>query len=146
MWNFILSAFVSIWLTCPLRTSSSSVRHCSVVLQCKLYNSWCSQNTLLIGLIDLVATTLQQILSWFILFSLPPSPSQLQTPSTIADWLSGSDPLPIDFVLDQRLWISCFPRLRFYGRCRNLEFTITITMCNWKHRQNQQRILPCMEY
>ena len=49
-------------------------------------------------------TALQQILSWFILFSLPPSPSQLQTPSTIAvwlsaAWLSGSDPLPINLVL-----------------------------------------------
>jgi len=26
-----------------------------------------------------------------------------------------------------RLWISWFPRLRFCGRCKNLEFTITIT-------------------
>ena len=36
---------------------------------------------------------------------------------------SGSDPLPIDFILDKRLWISWFPRLRFCGRCRNLEIT-----------------------
>ena len=42
---------------------------------------------------------------------------------------SESDPLPIDFVLDKRLmWISWFPRLRFCGLCRNLEFTITITI------------------
>ena len=64
---------------------------------------------------------------------LPHSPSQLQIPSTIAVWLSsclpdsGSDPLPIDFILDWRLWISWFPRLRFCERCRNLEFTLTIT-------------------
>ena len=38
--------------------------------------------------------------------------------------LSGSDPLPIDLVLDKRVWISWFPRLYFCGRCRNLEFTI----------------------
>ena len=42
-------------------------------------------------------------------------------------WLSGSDSLPIDFVLDRRLWISWLPRLRFCGRCRNLEITIMIT-------------------
>jgi len=64
---------------------------------------------------------------------LPHSPSQLQIPSTIAVWLpsclpdSGSDPLPIDFILDWRLRISWFPRLRFCERCRNLEFTLTIT-------------------
>src|SRR6218665_1761573 len=34
------------------------------------------------------------------------------------------DPLSIDFVLDKRPRISWFPRLRFCGRCRNLEFTI----------------------
>jgi len=87
---------------------------------------------------------LREILSWFVLFHLPSSPSQLQTPSTIAvtygtciivcfrltvclpAWLSGSDPLPtIDFVLDKRLWISWFPWPRFCGRCRNIEFTIT---------------------
>ena len=33
-------------------------------------------------------------------------------------------PLHIDVVLYRRLWISWFPRLRFCGRCRNLEFTI----------------------
>jgi len=38
------------------------------------------------------------------------------------------DPLPNDFVLHKRLWISWFPRLRFCGRCRNLEFTITMYM------------------
>ena len=38
------------------------------------------------------------------------------------------DPLPIDFVLIERLWISWFPRLRFCGRCRSFEFTITITI------------------
>src|SRR6218665_1506950 len=42
--------------------------------------------------------------------------------------LSGSDPLPIDFVLDKRLRISWFPRLLFRGRCRYLEFTITIKL------------------
>jgi len=41
-------------------------------------------------------------------------------------WLSGFWPMPIDFVLVKRLWISWFPRLRFCGRSRNLEFTITI--------------------
>jgi len=41
--------------------------------------------------------------------------------------LSGSDPLPINFVLDKHPWMSWFPRLRFCGRCRNIEFTITIT-------------------
>ena len=34
----------------------------------------------------------------------------------------GSDPLPFDFVLDKRLWISWFLRLLFCGRFRNLEF------------------------
>ena len=37
------------------------------------------------------------------------------------------DSLDLDhFVLVKRLWISWFPRLRFRGRSRNLEFTITI--------------------
>ena len=36
-------------------------------------------------------------------------------------------PLPNDFVLVKRLWISWFPQLRFCGRSRNLEFTSTIT-------------------
>ena len=40
--------------------------------------------------------------------------------------MSGSDPMTIDFVLDKRLWISWYRRLRFCGRCRNLEFTFTI--------------------
>ena len=44
---------------------------------------------------------------------------------------SGSDPLPINFVLDKRLWIRWFPQPRFCGRCRNLEFTITITNVLW---------------
>ena len=39
----------------------------------------------------------------------------------------GLEPLLINFVLIKRLWISWFPRFRFCGRCRNLEFTITIT-------------------
>ena len=43
-------------------------------------------------------------------------------------WLSGSWPLPIDVILVKRLWISWFLRLRFCGRSRNLEFTITITI------------------
>jgi len=66
-----------------------------------------------------------------------PSPSQLQALSTIATIASACqtvclsdsldlDPLPIDFVLVKRMWISWFPRLRFCGRCRNLEFTTTI--------------------
>ena len=38
---------------------------------------------------------------------------------------SGSDPLPIGFVLGKRLWVSWFPRPRFCGRCRNIEFTMT---------------------
>ena len=63
-----------------------------------------------------------------LLFSLPPTLSQLQTPSTIAVWLSvwlsASDCLSIDFLLDKRLWISWFLRLHLFGRCRNLEITI----------------------
>ena len=35
-------------------------------------------------------------------------------------WLSGSWPLPIDFGLVKRLWISWFLRLRFCGRSRYL--------------------------
>jgi len=48
-------------------------------------------------------------------------------------WLSESDPdsLPIDFVLDKRLWMSWFPRLRFCGRCRNLELRFTIYSVQW---------------
>ena len=74
---------------------------------------------------------LQQILSWFILF--PYVPPRLNSKHhlpfhhgrlTLPAWLSGSDPLPIDFVLDKRLWISWFPQLRFCGCCRNLEITI----------------------
>ena len=38
------------------------------------------------------------------------------------------DPLPIDFVLVKRLWISWFPRLHFCGCCRSLEFPITVTI------------------
>ena len=48
---------------------------------------------------------------------------------------SGSDPLPSDFVLDKRLWISWFPRFRFFGRCRNLEFTIIITTTIISHQK-----------
>ena len=59
----------------------------------------------------------------------------VSTPSTIHHsrltvclpaWLSGSWPLPIDFVLVKRLWISWF--LRFCGRSWNQEFTITMYM------------------
>src|SRR6218665_3815753 len=32
------------------------------------------------------------------------------------------------FCFGKRLWISWFPQLRFCGRCRNLEITITITI------------------
>ena len=69
---------------------------------------------------------------------LPTSlPSQFQTPSTIAVWLfclpdSLDLTLPIDFVLDKRLWKSWwFPWPRFCGRCRNLEFTTTIRPPIW---------------
>jgi len=83
-------------------------------------------------------TVLQQILSWFVLFPLPPFPSQLQAPSAIAvclpAWLSGSDPLPINFVLDKRPWISRFPRPRFCGSCRNVEFTITIKNSKYQYK------------
>ena len=47
------------------------------------------------------------------------------TLSVLPAWLSGSDPLPIDFVLDKRLWTSWFPQFRCCGRCRYLEFMIT---------------------
>ena len=43
-------------------------------------------------------------------------------------WLSEFWPLPMDFFLVKRLWISWFPRLRCCGRYRNLEFAITITI------------------
>jgi len=33
---------------------------------------------------------------------------------------------PVLCILMKRLWISWFPRLHFCGRCRSLEFTITI--------------------
>jgi len=58
---------------------------------------------------------------------LPPSPSQLQTPSTID--VSLSTCLTLWFLtssyrfLVKHPWISWFPRLNFCGRCRNLEFT-----------------------
>jgi len=60
------------------------------------------------------------------------SPSQLQTPSTIAAclpaWLSGYWPAAYRCLCwSKRLWMSWFPRPRFCGRSRNLEFTITIT-------------------
>ena len=63
---------------------------------------------------------------------LPTSlPVSTPKPSTIAfdcipALLSGSDPLPIDFVLDKRLRIAWFQRLRFCGRYRKLDFTIAI--------------------
>ena len=62
---------------------------------------------------------------------------RVSTPNTIhhnrltvclPSWLSGSWPLHIDFVLVKRLWISWFLRLRFCGRFRNQEFTITIIL------------------
>ena len=60
----------------------------------------------------------------------PPYPSDC-----LSAWLSESWPLPIDFVLVKRLWINWFPRLRFCGRCRNLEFVIMITIitCRINH-------------
>src|SRR6218665_925406 len=64
---------------------------------------------------------------------LLPSSLPVSTPSTVYHSRltvclpdSGFDPLPIDFVWNKRLWIIWFPRLHFCGRCRNLEFTITI--------------------
>ena len=44
-------------------------------------------------------------------------------------------PLPIDFVLVNRLWVNWFLRLRFCGRSRNQNFTITIRlwwMVHWR--------------
>ena len=65
------------------------------------------------------------MLSLFILFSLPPTASRLQTPSTIAAWLSlWIWPVAYRFSY-KRLWISWFTRLRFCGHCRNLKFTKT---------------------
>ena len=59
-------------------------------------------------------TPLQQILSWFILFSLP-----VPTPSTLAVWLTHC--LSIFFY--KRLWISWFLRLRFCG-CSRLQLPV----------------------
>jgi len=71
----------------------------------------------------------KQILSIFTLFSYLPPVSTLNiihhSRLTVCLTVSGSDPLPIDFISDNRLWLSWFLRLRFSGRCRNLEFTIT---------------------
>ena len=87
----------------------------------------------------------QHLVIRFILFSLPPSPSQLQTSSTLAvslsAWLSGSDPLPIDFVLDKRLWINWFPRLCFCGHCINLDFTITLLYVSTNEWQMNYNII-----
>jgi len=41
----------------PLRKYPSSIRYCSMVLEC---NSWCSQNTLLIGLIITTCSSKQR--------------------------------------------------------------------------------------
>ena len=89
--------------------------------------NWCSLS------LQTENTALQQTLSWFVLFSLPPSPSQLQTPSTIAVWLLARMTLRIFrtrclsiLFRTSACEISWFPRLRFCGRCRNLKFTISI--------------------
>jgi len=64
------------------------------------------------------------------------------------------DPLPIDFVFIERLWISWFPRLRFCGRCRSYEFTITITITlkrplsvpsEWENTSSEQRKHACQK-
>ena len=62
--------------------------------------------------------------------------AQLQTPSSIALWLSScltlwilTRCLSILFWF-KRLWISWFPRLRFCGRW-NLRFTILFMKWNW---------------
>jgi len=39
----------------PLRTSASSIRHCSMILQYN--NSWCSQKTLLVDLMTTICST-----------------------------------------------------------------------------------------
>ena len=52
----------------------------------------------------------------------------IDCPSSLPIVVSLSDPLPVDFVLDKRLIIRWFPRLRFCGRCRNLEFMVTVTV------------------
>ena len=63
---------------------------------------------------------------------LPPVSTQNTIQNTV--WLSTCptpwifDPLPIDFLLDKRMWISWFPWLRLCGHCRNLEFTIRNTI------------------
>ena len=55
-------------------------------------------------------------------------------------WLSGSWSPAYWFYLVRRLSISWFSRFCFCGRCRNLEFTITITIVHacmivWIHAQ-----------
>ena len=64
-----------------------------------------------------------------ILINSFPLTSELQTPSTIDVRLSDCLPLwrpaVYRFVLVKLLRISWFPRLRFCGRCGNLEFTIS---------------------
>ena len=83
-----------------------------------------------------------QILYWIQHFFLSTSPSQHQTPSTWAACLSAylTDSLDfalcLYFVLIESLWISWFPCLRFCGRCRSFQFTITIilvTICHHDH-------------
>ena len=81
-----------------------------------------------------------------IVYSLLPSPSQLQTPSTLAkevksnfrdlshlrpsDCLPGSldfDPMPISFFWIKRLAVNkLIPATSLCRGCRNLEFTIKI--------------------
>jgi len=85
----------------------------------------------------------------FILFPIPPSPSRLQTPSTIAVWLFACLTLwiltlPIDFVLDKRLWISWFTWLRFCGRCVYSSLWLWLLFNNesvgyWKRLRNKWR-------
>jgi len=47
------------------------------------------------------------------------------------------DPLPIDFVMVKRLWISWFPQLCSCGLCRNLEIMTTIS---WTAKCEFQRL------
>ena len=71
-------------------------------------------------------------------YYLPPSPTQLTSlPVSTLNTIHHSRltvcqalriwPAAYRFCFDKRLWISWFPRLRFCGHSRNLEFTITIS-------------------
>ena len=63
--------------------------------------------------------------------------SDLNPASSERRYILSLSSLPIDIVLAKRPWISCFPRLCFCGRCRNLEITITTTILKSKYLQNR---------